>query len=124
MFIQTLGYSADYSKKSFWDKVGNFAGKAGKKVVEKALILYFCLEDKDTPTEAKGIIIAALGYFIVPVDLVPDFILVFGYTDDLGALVVAFKTVVAHIKDEHKSKAKEQLEKWFGSDKNNDIKPT
>ena len=62
--------------------------------------------DADTPVWAKGIIIGALGYFISPVDAIPDIVPVVGYTDDLGALAIALAAIAAHIKDEHVAKAK------------------
>ena len=48
--------------------------KAGKEVIEKALILYYCLQDDDTPAWAKTTIIGALGYFISPIDAIPDLV--------------------------------------------------
>ena len=105
-----------YDDASFWDKLKNQAKSAGKEVVEIALKLYYALQDKDTPLGAKTVIIGALIYFITPIDAVPDF-LPTGYVDDLGALMGALWTVAAHIKDEHKEKAREQLKRWFGENK-------
>jgi len=112
---QSNEYSKEYSEESFWEKVKKYALKAGKEVIEKALMLYYCLQDKDTPKWAKGVIVAALGYFIFPMDAIPDFTPVVGYADDLGVLVAAFATVATYIKEEHKQKAKETLKTWFGS---------
>ncbi len=109
-------YGKQYSEKSFWEKVGKFAFQAGKLVVEKALILYHCLQDPETPTWAKTIIIGALGYFIMPLDAIPDLTPVVGFSDDLGALLLAFATVAMHVKEQHIEKAKEKLKTWFGED--------
>ncbi len=109
-------YGAAYSEESFWKKVGAFARTAGIEVVEKALILYFCLRDGDTPAAAKAIIASALGYFIVPMDVIPDITPVAGFADDLGALAMAFAAVVLHVKPEHRSAAKEKAKEWFGND--------
>ena len=80
-----------------------------------ALTLFYCLQDRDTPTWAKGVIVGALGYLILPTDMIPDMIPGVGYGDDWGALVAALGTVAAYIKDEHKIKAQSQLERLFGS---------
>ena len=96
------------------NKVKKYAIEAGKEIIEKALILYYCLIDPDTPAWAKTVIIGALGYFIVPLDAIPDFTPVVGYSDDLGALAIAFAIVAAHIKSEHKEMAQEKLKVWFG----------
>lgn len=98
-------FSKEYKDESFWKKITDLALNAGKEVVEKALTLYFCLIDSDTPSWAKGVIVSALGYFIVPMDAIPDPTPVVGFSDDLGALASAIAIVAAHIKPEHKEKA-------------------
>lgn len=104
----------EYSPESFGSKVRNFAAAAGREVIEKALVLYHCLRDPRTPSRAKAIIIGALGYFILPLDIIPDIIPGAGYTDDLGGLVLALATVAAYIRPEHREKAREQLSRLFG----------
>jgi uncharacterized membrane protein YkvA (DUF1232 family) len=107
-------YTKNYSEGSLWKKIANFAGVAGKEVIEKVLILFNALKDKDTPTWAKGVIIAALGYFISPVDAIPDVVPFAGYADDLGALAAALGAVALHIKKEHVASARATLLQWFG----------
>jgi len=109
---------SNYSDKSFWQKVTEFALKAGREVIENALVLYYCLQDPDTPAWAKTVIIGALAYFILPTDAVPDF-LPGGFVDDLGALAVALMIVAVHIKPEHREPAREKLKEWFGGDDDN-----
>lgn len=92
-------YSKDFSDAAFWGKIKNYAKKAGKSVLEPALKMYFALNDKDTPIWAKTTIIGALGYFISPIDAIPDLLPVVGYTDDVGVLVAALAAVSAHIKE-------------------------
>ena len=69
--------------------------------------------DSDTPGWAKTIIVGALGYFVLPTDAIPDLVPVAGYTDDLGTIGTALAIVAAHIKQEHKDKAKEKIDIWF-----------
>jgi uncharacterized membrane protein YkvA (DUF1232 family) len=107
-------YSENYSEEKFWRKLKKYATKAGAEVIEKALCLYEALRDADTPAWAKTTIIAALGYFISPVDAILDVTPVVGYADDLGALAIAFTMVAAHIKDEHVERAKATMTRWFG----------
>ena len=107
-------YQEHYSESSFWEKVKTAALSAGRELIEKALWLYYAVIDKDTPTKAKLIITGALGYFILPFDLIPDFIPFVGYTDDLAVLVGAIMTVASNIKEEHKEKAAHRLAEWFG----------
>jgi uncharacterized membrane protein YkvA (DUF1232 family) len=91
------------------------AATACRKTLLSSLILFYCLKDRDTPTWAKGVIVGALGYLIMPVDLIPDILPGAGYGDDWGAIVAALGTVAAYIKDDHKLKAQAQMDRLFGS---------
>ncbi len=107
-------YTREYNEQSFWEKIRKNASVAGKKAIEPAFILYYCLQDKDTPLKAKLIILSALGYFILPLDAIPDLSPIVGYSDDIGALLTAVEMVRAYTKPKHIEKANEQLRKWFG----------
>lgn len=112
--MNQVEYSAQYDDGAFWSKVKRYAKKAGLAVLEPALEMYYALQDSDTPAWAKATIIGALGYFISPLDLIPDVLPVVGYSDDLTVLVAALAAVSAHIKDIHKEMAKQALQRWFG----------
>lgn len=103
-----------YSAPNLWRTLCRAAACAGRKTLLTALILFYCLQDKDTPTWAKGVIVGALGYLVLPADLIPDIIPGAGYGDDWGALVAALATVAAYVKDEHKSKASAQVSRLLG----------
>lgn len=104
-----------YSGPQLWNTLRKVAAVAGRKTLMSALILFYCLKDKDTPAWAKGVIVGALGYLILPLDLIPDIIPGAGYGDDWGAIVAALAAVAAYIKDEHKAKALAQVERFFGA---------
>lgn len=108
------GYGKQYSEDSFWEKVKKFGKKAGVKVVYAALLLFYTLKDADVPPWAKSVIVGALAYFIAPIDLIPDFIPVAGYTDDFGTLIAAVAVVAKHINDDTRGKARAKLVSWFG----------
>jgi uncharacterized membrane protein YkvA (DUF1232 family) len=107
-------YSDNYTETGLWDKLTQFAKSAGREVVEKALVLFYAASDPDTPKRAKAIIFSALGYFILPLDAIPDFTPILGFSDDLGAMALALATVAAHIKPEHRQAAKRKANEWFG----------
>ena len=98
-------YEDNYSDSGFW----NTAKKLGKKVLKPALQLYYVLKEPSTPHNIKGMIIGALGYLILPVDLIPDFIPVAGYTDDFAALMAVIKMCSEHITPEIERKVEEDL---------------
>jgi uncharacterized membrane protein YkvA (DUF1232 family) len=114
---RTLSLSAPrwYSGPRLWRTLKKVAAGASRKVLLSALILFYCLKDRDTPAWAKGVIVGALGYLILPTDLIPDVLPGIGYGDDWGAIVAALGTVAAYIKDEHKAKASEMTDRIFGT---------
>ncbi|WP_137133826.1 YkvA family protein [Rhizobium sp. FKY42] len=70
---------------------------------------YYCAMDPTTPTRVRGVLLAALGYFVLPIDVVPDFLAVVGFTDDVAVLAAAFRMIQTHIKDSHHEAADEAL---------------
>ena len=108
-------YTETYSEAKLFDKILKFAKKAGIKIIYAALLLYYILQKSTTPVWAKSTIVGALGYFIFPVDFIPDFIPIAGYTDDFAALIAALVAVAMFIDDDVKEKSKDKLHDWFGA---------
>ena len=107
-------YEEYYSDKTFFSKIKNHYKRVGKKLINLVIILFYTLKDSDTPKWAKTIVLGGLGYFIFPLDIIPDFIPVVGFTDDFAAITLSLGSVLLHIKEEHKDKAKTIIDKYFG----------
>ena len=110
----TSGYEEHYSDDGFWDKTKNYAKVAGESVLEPALKLYYAAQEPDTPGCAKASIYGALGYFISPIDALPDITPLVGYTDDMAVLLAAVAVTAAHITPKVSEKARETMKRWFG----------
>lgn len=82
-------YSKTYSDKKFWKKIAEKAKSMGVDVTFCALILFYTLNAKTTPFKDKAIIIAALGYLVAPIDLIPDLVPL-GFSDDLAVFCGLF----------------------------------
>ena len=93
--------------RDFWKKLRKVAGKIP--FAEDAAAAYFCAVDPATPSKVKATLFAALAYFVMPFDIVPDFLAGIGYTDDAAVLALAFSMVARHIKDEHRARARAAL---------------
>ncbi|MFY9140590.1 MAG: YkvA family protein [Thermacetogeniaceae bacterium] len=81
-------------------KLKDSAGKIGGKLWEGVNYLWEAMQDPAVPREAKFMAIAALLYFVSPIDLISD-ILPGGYADDGVVLALAVKAVadiIAHHK--------------------------
>ena len=88
----------------FWPKLRRFAARLP--FVDHLVAAYYCAMDPRTPTQARAILLAALAYFVVPTDMVPDFILGLGFTDDATVIVTALTLVRQHINDTHYAAAR------------------
>ena len=78
---------------------------------EDVAAAYFCAFDPATPMRAKGILLGALAYFILPVDLVPDMALGLGFTDDIAVLLAAVNAVSSHLRPDHRVSARAALDR-------------
>ena len=107
-------YEKHYSDNEFWKKLKVVARKAGLKVVYAALLLVYLVKSPLTSKKDKGKILGAQGYFILPIDVIPDWIPVAGYTDDLAALTWAIYSVAKNVTPEVKQQAKAKLKELFG----------
>jgi len=106
-------YTNYFTDSKFWEKMKEVAKKVGLKVTSYALILYYVLQKDEVPLKDKIIITGALGYFILPVDLIPDFIPIAGYTDDVAGMLFAIKKCMNYVDDEIKEKVSAKLISWF-----------
>ncbi len=87
----------------FWPKLKAVGAKIP--FAEDALAAYYCTLDRDTPLRVRGMLMGALAYFVMPADLVPDFLPALGFTDDAAVLMATFQLIASHIKPEHREAA-------------------
>ncbi len=115
-------YADKYTDEGLWSKLSAIASKLGGQVVYTIMLLYYSLQNPQLSNKDRAIIIGALGYFILPIDLVPDFIVGLGYTDDIATLTYAIRTIYVNITPEIKEKAQIAVLKYFPDFKaNNDL---
>lgn len=107
-------YQEHYSEPKLAGKLSKVAKKAGQKLVYAALLLYYVLKSPVVTKGDKTKIVGALGYFILPLDILPDFIPVVGFTDDLSAILLALHAVWKNITPEIKAMAAAKASELFG----------
>jgi uncharacterized membrane protein YkvA (DUF1232 family) len=93
----------------FWKKIK--ATAAHIPFAEDALAAYYCAFDRQTPLHVRAALWGALAYFIMPFDVIPDYLPLIGYTDDAAVLAAALRLVATHIKPEHREAARRALKK-------------
>lgn len=108
-------YSKYYNAETFLQKVKKIAIKAGSELIYKTLLLYYVLIEDSVPFQIKSLIIGALGYLILPTDLIPDFIVGLGYTDDLAAISFVVSQIEEYRTEAIERKAKKTFEDIFNT---------
>lgn len=94
--------------KGFWPKMRKVAARVP--FAKEALSVWYCARDDDTPIAAKGMMLAALAYFVLPTDAVPDFIAGLGYTDDAAVFAALMSVIGKNLKPRHKEAARQAIE--------------
>ena len=103
-----------YSDNQMEEKIKTAAKKAGSVIIYPVLLLYNVLNSPHVASKDKLLIIAPLAYFIMPADLVPDFLLGAGYMDDGVAVMTALQAVSSSITPAIKDQAKQMCVRIFG----------
>ena len=98
--------------RGFWPKIRKVATKIP--FAAAALSVWWCARDPETPRAAKGVMLAALAYFVLPTDAIPDIVAGLGFTDDAAVFAALIAVVGKHLKPVHKAAAAEFLRKVAG----------
>jgi uncharacterized membrane protein YkvA (DUF1232 family) len=91
----------------FWKKLLKKVGRVP--FAEELATAYYCVADPTTPPRVRAILLAALAYFVVPIDAIPDFVAGIGFTDDATVLAGAIALVSRYIRPEHRERARAAL---------------
>ena len=100
--------------RGFWPKIRKVAAKAP--FAAEALSLWWCAKDPTTPASAKGMMFAALAYFVLPLDAIPDVLPAIGLTDDAAVIAAVIALVGRNLKPRHKNEAQAYLAKLGADD--------
>ena len=93
--------------REFGQKLRNNIGKIP--FAEDVTAAFYCAMDANSPAFVKAILFGALAYFVMPADVIPDFIVGLGFTDDASVLMAAIATVKKHVTEKHVEKARRFL---------------
>ena len=83
----TMARNEQIVRRSFWQKVARTF--AHLPFATNLVAAWYCAFDAQTPLKVKGILLAALAYFVMPFDIIPDIILGLGFSDDMAVLITA-----------------------------------
>ena len=94
-------------RRKFWRKLKREV--ASVPFLEDVLTAHYCAFDRNTPVHVKAVLIGAIAYFVMPDDLIPDYLPIIGYADDAAVLGMAIKLMSSHIKPEHREAARHMV---------------
>ena len=96
-------------KAGFWKKLRGASARIP--FAEDALAAYYCAFDRQTPLAVRATLLGALAYFILPFDVIPDYLPLIGFTDDAAVLATALRLIAAHMQPAHREAARSMLAK-------------
>jgi uncharacterized membrane protein YkvA (DUF1232 family) len=106
---EVMSRNEETVRAGFWTKLKRVLSRVP--FAEDAVAVWFCAFDPQTPLKVRGMLLAALAYFVLPIDAVPDMILGLGFTDDLTVLMTAVALVGANLRPEHRRQARQALDR-------------
>jgi uncharacterized membrane protein YkvA (DUF1232 family) len=99
---------------SLWEKISDCTKSAGRISARPVLLLYYVLKSPETPMQDKVLIISALSYLVLPIDLLSaKRIPVIGWIDEIASIAYAYQKVRKHITPEIETEVDNVLERWF-----------
>ncbi|WP_298159009.1 YkvA family protein [Brevundimonas sp.] len=96
-------------KAGFWPKIGRVAARIP--FANQAVSVYYAARDPETPMAAKGIMLGALAYFVMPIDAIPDVLAGIGFTDDAAVITAVIATLGANVRKRHREAAEKALDR-------------
>lgn len=93
----------------FWPKFLKVAGHIP--FAEDLAAVWYCAKDTQTPFRVRAVLMAALAYFVMPADVIPDIVAVLGFSDDAVVLSTALALVANYVTPRHRAAARRALGK-------------
>lgn len=99
---------------ALWNRLSEFAKKAGRVTTRPLLILFYVMKSKDTPWKDKMVIFSTLSYIVLPIDILDVRRLpIVGWIDEIASLSITYQKVRDNITPEIEAKADSVLDRWF-----------
>jgi uncharacterized membrane protein YkvA (DUF1232 family) len=98
---------AQIVERGFWPRLLKLAGRIP--FAEDLAAAWFCVVDPATPGRVRGVVLAALAWFVVPASIMPEFLLVVGFTDEIAVTAIVVRMIRKHLKESHYVRARAAL---------------
>jgi len=91
-------------EQGFWPRLLKIAGRIP--FAEDLAAAYFCVIDPATPGRVRAVVLAALAWFVLPASVLPEFLVVVGFTDEIAVTAIVFRMIRKHLKECHYVRAR------------------
>jgi uncharacterized membrane protein YkvA (DUF1232 family) len=105
----TVRVNEERVREGFLPKIRKVAAKVP--FAADALSVWWAARDPETPVAAKGMMLAALAYFVLPTDAIPDILPAIGFTDDAAVFAALMAILGKTLKPRHKEAAQAFLQR-------------
>ena len=103
----TIALHARIVEEGFWPKLLKLAGRIP--FAEDLAAAYFCVIDPTTPGRVRGVLLAALAWFVLPAAVMPEFVVVLGFTNEIAVTAIAVRMIRKHLRERHYERARAAL---------------
>ena len=103
----TIVRHARIVEQGFWPRLLKLVGRIP--FAEDLAAAYFCVVDPATPGRVRGILLAALAWFVLPASVMPEFLIIAGFTDELAVTALVVRMIRKHLKERHYERARAVL---------------
>jgi uncharacterized membrane protein YkvA (DUF1232 family) len=103
----TIARHARIVRQGFWPKLLKVMGRIP--FAEDLAAAWFCIMDPATPGRVRGVLLAALAWFVLPASVMPEFIAVLGFTNEIAVTAIVVRMIRKHLKECHYARARAAL---------------
>lgn len=94
-------------ERQFWRKLVRVL--AHIPFAEDLVAAWYCAKDPATPVRVRALLWGAVAYFILPVDVMPDYLVGLGFSDDAAVVAMVISLLSRHIEPRHRQAAEARL---------------
>lgn len=110
----TMAQSTLINYSVLWDRISEWARKAGRVSTRPVLLLFYVMKSKETPWKDKMLVLSAISYLVFPINILDAKRLpIIGWFDEIASISVAYQKVCKHITPEIEAKVDDILDRWF-----------
>lgn len=94
-------------ERQFWRKLGRVLARIP--FAEDLVTAWYCAKDPLTPVHVRAFLWGAVAYFLLPTDMIPDYVVALGYTDDAAVIAMVMSLLGRYVEPRHRDAAQARI---------------